>query len=67
MDLSNQTVRNRWREKGFRCRQAATKPLITERNRKRRSKWVKDHISWTVDDWENVLFSDESPFVARFE
>ena len=41
LELSNQTVRNRWREKGFRCHQAATKPFISERNRKRRLKWLK--------------------------
>ena len=41
LDLSNQTVRNRWREKGFRCREAATKPFISERNRKRRLQWLK--------------------------
>ncbi|KAG0884005.1 hypothetical protein G6F34_013398 [Rhizopus arrhizus] len=41
------------------------KPLINERNRKRRLQWARQHIDWTVNDWMNVIWSDETK-VNRF-
>lgn len=29
-------------------------------------KWAKEHIHWTVADWNKVLWSDESPFLLRY-
>ncbi|KAG1125128.1 hypothetical protein G6F37_013951 [Rhizopus arrhizus] len=31
------------------------KPLINERNRKRRLQWARQHIDWTVSDRMNVI------------
>ena len=32
----------------------------------KRLEWAKAHQNWTVDQWRNVLWSDESPFVLRY-
>ena len=39
---------------------------MTEKNRKKRLKFARDHLSWTSDDWSKVIWSDESPFVYRY-
>lgn len=63
--VSLSTVIRRLKEKGLKSRFATKKPLISERNRKKRLEWCKKHEQWTVDDWSKVLFSDESPFWVR--
>ena len=31
-----------------------------------RLNWAKEHVTWTLDQWRLVLWSDESPFVLRY-
>ena len=47
---------------GLNGRKPRKKPLLTKMHKEKRLHWAKKHLSWTVDDWEKVLFSDESPF-----
>jgi hypothetical protein len=44
------------------CRKAAMKPLITDKIRKKRMQFARKYIDWTKEQWENVMFSDESTF-----
>lgn len=37
-------------------------PLLTAAAKARRIKFAREHQQWTVDDWSNVMFTDESPF-----
>ena len=37
-------------------------PLLTDAHKVKRIKFARDHRNWTVQDWSNVLFTDESPF-----
>ena len=39
------------------------KSFITEANVKQK-KWCHDHKRWTLDDWKNVVWSDESSFIS---
>ncbi|KAJ4426509.1 hypothetical protein ANN_27323 [Periplaneta americana] len=55
------TVRRRLLEAGRRARKPI-KQLLTPVMRKKRLMWAKLHQHWTVNDWKNVLFSDESHF-----
>jgi transposase len=65
--LSLRTIRRRITESGeFNSYWAAHKPFISESNRVKRLKWCKDRIGWPVERWLNVLWTDESPFVLRF-
>ena len=43
-------------------RSAAKKPLLTAAMVKKRISFCKKHLRWTEDDWEKVMFSDESTF-----
>lgn len=59
---SSRTVRRRLDDAGLYGRVARKKPLLTERHKAIRLKWAKDHKDWIVDDWEKVIWSDESKF-----
>ena len=37
-------------------------PKLTERQKQNRLKFCKEKENWTADDWNNVMWSDESPF-----
>ena len=38
------------------------KPFVSVKNRRARMQWVQAHIEWSIDDWKNVIFSDECRF-----
>ena len=40
---------------------------MSEQNRKKRLIWARAHKNWSLSDWKQVLWSDESPFVLRFK
>jgi transposase len=67
LSVTEKTVRNRLREAGMRSYWATKKPFISEENRKKRIAWAKEHLSWTKDQWNRVLWSDESPFTLRYQ
>ena len=54
-----QTLRTRL---GLPSRCAAAKPLLTAPMVKKRLAFCKKYLAWTEEDWENVMFSDESMF-----
>ncbi len=35
------------------------------KNRKRRLQFARAHQNWTIENWKNVAWSDESRFVLR--
>ena len=64
LSLSSRTVRRRLNEGGLFGRSAQKKPFISLHNRRRRRlEWARQHVHFSVEDWKNVLFSDESKFV----
>ncbi len=40
-------------------------PLLSAKNRKRRLQFTQAHQNWTIEDWKNVAWSDESRFLLR--
>jgi hypothetical protein len=40
--------------------------METRRLMKKRLEFAKAHVNWSVDDWKDVIFSDESHFELRF-
>jgi hypothetical protein len=45
---------------------ADKKAIYLTENQKLRVKWAKNHLHWTVEQWRKVIWSDESPFVYRY-
>jgi hypothetical protein len=45
---------------GFHGRTAAHKPNISPVNTKHLLKWCKERLHWTVENWERVIWGDES-------
>lgn len=60
--ISAKTVQRRLNEIGLRANRPAKKPLLTQKMKKTRFEWAKTFKNWTVDDWSQVIFSDESKF-----
>ena len=63
--VSARTVRRRLREVGLKKRVKTRKPFVSRVNRRKRVKWARAHLNWTIEDWKKVLFTDESPYVLR--
>lgn len=62
VDVSAETVRRRLREYGLAAYRPAQGPLLTAQHKRERLQFAQDHLNWTVEDWSNVLFTDESRF-----
>lgn len=58
--VSDRTVRRRLVDAGLRARIPRKKPFLNPVQRQKRLAWAKEHISWTVDDWAKVMWSDET-------
>ena len=41
---------------------ATRKPRITPAQRCTRVAWCYEHLSWSVNDWSDVVFTDESNY-----
>lgn len=42
--------------------QAKEKPLLTKKQKNKRLAWAKEKVHWSLEDWNKVIFSDESKF-----
>ncbi len=40
-------------------------PLLSAKHRKLRLQFAQAHQNWTIEDWKNVAWSDESRFLLR--
>ena len=63
--VSAQTIRNRLRSVGLRARRPFRAPTLTVNHRQRRLNWAQNHLRWRRNQWNNVLFTDESRFMLR--
>ncbi|CAD6196490.1 unnamed protein product [Caenorhabditis auriculariae] len=57
------TVKRRLNAAGIMGRRPVKKPLISEKNRASRVKWAKEHLNWTRQGWNKILWSDENKFL----
>ena len=58
--FSKPTVRRVLRETGFSWRATIGKPFLKPRHLRARLMWAKAHKNWTVEDWAQVVWSNES-------
>jgi transposase len=57
---SVRTVRRRLCKAGLKARIPRKKPLLNLTQRKKRVQWAKAHLNWSQEQWNRVLWSDES-------
>lgn len=62
LQISGETIRQRLRAFNLRPRVAARGPALTRDHRRARLNFATDHVNWPEDQWERVLFTDESRF-----
>ena len=60
--VSQRTVRRELKKMNLGKRNPIRKPLVSAANRKKRLLFAREHQNWTVEDWKNVMWSDESRF-----
>ena len=61
LNLAPRTIRRRLVEMGLPSRIAKMKPMISAANKQKWLEWARRHVSWTPQQWLNVIFSDEVP------
>ncbi len=67
LNVSLDTIRRRIIESGeFKSYWAANKPYLSQDHIRRRLEWCIEHVTWSDEQWKQVLFSDESPYVLRY-
>jgi hypothetical protein len=47
-------------QEGFHCRLAMRKPLISPKNKQIRWDWALEHVNWTMAQWYEILWTDET-------
>src|SRR6185436_2286437 len=63
---SSRTIRRRLFDAGLRSYRPARKPQLSKKNVKDRLIFCRKYRNWTAEQWERVLFSDESTFTQFY-
>ncbi len=63
--ISEHTTRRTLKHMGYSSRRPQWVPLLSAKNRRRRIQFTQAHQNWTIEDWKNVAWSDESRFLLR--
>ncbi len=63
--ISERTAHRTLKQMGYSSRRPHRVPLMSAKNRKRRLQFTQTHQNWTIEDWKNVAWSDESRFLLR--
>ena len=64
--VSTRTIRRRLFHSGLKSHRPAKKPLLSKKNIRDRKTFCHKYRNWFEDQWENVLFSDESTFTQFY-
>jgi transposase len=61
-NVARNTIRKYIHNLGFGSRIAAKKPFLPSHHMTKRLDFAKVHAHWTVEDWKNIIWTDESSF-----
>ncbi len=61
-DVSARVIRNTLNSNGIHSRVAAKKPFLSNSHKKARLDWALKNVSNTQEEWEQIIWSDESRF-----
>jgi hypothetical protein len=62
INISRRTVSNVLHKFGYVARIKKKKPRLTDSQKKARFQWAKKYSTWTIEEWKNIIWSDESKF-----
>lgn len=65
IDISSTTVLRILKKAGFRKTKPTRKPGLTKKMKQDRLQWCLEHQHWTLEDWKNVIWSDETAVVLN--
>ncbi len=60
--ISEHITRRTLKQMGYSSRRTHRVPLLSAKNRKQ---FTQTHQNWTIEDWKNIAWSDESRFLLR--
>ncbi len=63
--ISERTTRWTLKQMGYSSRRPHRVPLLSDKNRKQRIQFTQTHQNWSIEDWKNGAWSDESWFLLR--
>ncbi len=63
--ISEHTTHRTLKQMGYSSRRSYLVALLSAKKRKRRLQFAQAHQNWTIEDWKNVAWSDESQFLMR--
>ncbi len=63
--ISECTTRRTLKQMGYSSRRPDRVLLLSAKNRKLRLQFTQGHQNWTIKDWKNVVWSDESRFLLQ--
>ncbi len=63
--ISERTTHRTLKQMGYSSRRPHRVPLLSAKNRKQSLQFAQAHQNWTIDDWKNIAWSDESWFLLR--
>ncbi len=63
--ISEHTTHRTLKQMGNSSRRPHRVPLLSAKNRKRRIQFIQAHQNWTIEDWKNIAWSDESRFLLQ--
>lgn len=65
VSVSERTIRRRLAERNLRAFRPARAPQLLPQHRRARLAFAREYADWTMEEWKNVLFSDESRISLR--
>jgi transposase len=65
VSVNSNTVRRTLKNAGLGAIIKPKKPHLSSKNVKERLAWARAHLDWTMDDWQRVVWSDETK-IDRF-
>ena len=60
LDVTESCLNRALAKQGYRRQIALKKPFISEKNHLLRLEWAEEHVNWEDEDWDNILWTDES-------
>jgi transposase len=61
--VSRDTIARTLQTFGYAARIKLKKPKLSIEHKRERLAWARNHSSWTIEDWKEVIWSDETKFM----